>query len=59
MPALVGALFVASYFLADKHYFFEFLAYFPRKREKNVKIGPLIFGGAFLLIALFNWWRFS
>ncbi len=42
MPLLVGVLFVISYFLSDKYFFFEFIAYFPRKREGSVKVGSLI-----------------
>ena len=54
MPLIVGILFVASYFLADKSEFFNFLAYFPRKREGSIRFGSLVFGTAFLLIAIYN-----
>jgi hypothetical protein len=53
-PFIVGILFIASYFLADKNEFFHFLAYFPRKREGSIRIGSLVFGAAFILIAIYN-----
>jgi hypothetical protein len=54
MPLIVGILFIVSYFLADKSEFFHFLAYFPRKREGSIRIGSVVFGAAFLLIAIYN-----
>lgn len=59
MPLLVGILFVVSYFLSDKHFFFEFIAYFPRRREGSVKIGSLIFGVVFILISIYNFYKWS
>ena len=59
IPAIVGILFVASYFLADKNSFFGFLAYFPRKREGSMKVGGLAFGCGFLIVALINYIRLS
>lgn len=59
MPLLVGILFVVSYFLSDKYFFFEFIAYFPRKREGSVKIGSLIFGIIFILISIYNFYTWS
>jgi len=44
MLMLAGLMFVVSYFMADKNWFFELLAYFPRKRKGSVKIGGLAFG---------------
>ena len=54
MPLAVGVLFVLSYFLSDKHFIFEFLAYFPRKKPGSVKAGSLVFGVVFILVALYN-----
>lgn len=54
----VGLLFFLSYFLAEKNAFFEYLAYFPRKREKSVKIGGLIFGRALWVVAILHIIRF-
>ena len=54
MPLLAGLLFIISYFLADKNEFFRFFAYFPRKREGSIKIGSLIFGIVFIIVALYN-----
>jgi len=53
-PLIVGVLFILSYFLSDKNEFFHLLAYFPRKREGSIKIGAVVFGGAFILIAFYN-----
>ena len=55
MPLVVGTLFVVSYFFSEKNEFFNFLAHFPRKREGSIKIGSLIFGLVFLIIALYNY----
>ena len=55
MPLLVGLLFIVSYFFADKNEFFHFLAYFPRKREGSLKIGSLIFGIIFVIVAFYNY----
>jgi hypothetical protein len=53
--ALLGLLFFVSYFLADKNWFFEYLAYFPRKRKGAQKIGGLVFGCGFWVIAIINY----
>jgi len=53
-PLIVGVLFITSYFFSDKNEFFHWLAYFPRKREGSMKIGAVVFGAAFILIALYN-----
>ena len=57
MPLAVGLLFIISFFFADRNEFFNFLAYFPRKREGSIKIGSLIFGGIFVIVALYNFLR--
>lgn len=57
MPLLVGLLFVISYLFANKNEFFQFIAYFPRRREGSIKIGSLIFGIVFILVALYNFLR--
>lgn len=54
IPFLVGLLFITSYFYSEKNELFKFLAYFPRKRKGSVKAGPLFFGAAFILVALYN-----
>lgn len=54
MPFVVGVLFVMSYFFSDKHFIFEFLAYFPRRRSNSIKAGSLIFGIVFILVAVYN-----
>ena len=54
-PLIGGALFIVSYFFSEKNEFFHFLAYFPRKRESSIKIGSLIFGIVFLIIAFYNY----
>lgn len=59
MPLLVGIFFVVSYFLSDKHFFFEFIAYLPMKRKGSVKIGSLIFGIIFILISIYNFYKWS
>jgi len=51
----VGLLFVLSYFLADKHWFFEWLAYFPRRRKGALKVSGLIFGCVLWLIAIYHY----
>lgn len=53
--ALLGLLFFVSYFLADKNWFFEYLAYFPRKRKGAQKIGGLVFGCGFWVIAIISY----
>jgi len=55
MPFFVGILFVLSYFFSEKNEFFHFFAYFPRRRESSIKIGSLIFGIVFLIIAFYNY----
>jgi len=55
VPALFGIMFILSYFLADKSWFFEYLAYFPRKREGALKIGGLVFGCGFCVVAIINY----
>ena len=57
MPLAVGLLFIISFFFADRNEFFNFLAYFPRKREGSIKIGSLIFGIIFVIVALYNFLR--
>ncbi|RLB38088.1 MAG: hypothetical protein DRH20_06475 [Deltaproteobacteria bacterium] len=57
MPLAVGILFIISFFFADRNEFFNFLAYFPRKREGSIKIGSLIFGIIFVIVALYNFLR--
>ena len=57
MPLSVGIIFILSYFLADRNEFFNFLAYFPRKREGSIKFGSLIFGGSFVIVSLYNFFR--
>ena len=54
---LIGILFVASYFLSEKNYFFEYLAYFPRKKKGSTKAGSLIFGSIIIAIAIY--WLFA
>jgi len=54
MPLAVGVLFVISFFFSDKNELFRFLAYFPRKRERSVKAGSLVFGVALIIVGLFN-----
>jgi hypothetical protein len=49
---LFGLVFVLSYFLAEKNWFFEYLAYFPRKRKGAQKIGGLVFGCGFWVVAI-------
>ena len=54
MPLLAGLLFISSYFLSEKNEFFKFIAYFPQKREGSIKAGSIIFGSAFILVAIYN-----
>jgi len=54
VPLAVGALFICSFFLAEKNQFFKYLAYFPRKRERSLKVGSLIFGIVFVIVAFYN-----
>jgi len=51
---LVGIIFIASYFFSEKNEFFSFIAYFPRKRKGSVKSGSIVFGAAFILVAIYN-----
>ena len=55
MPLLGGILFIISYFFSEKNEFFSFFAYFPRKRKGSLKIGSLVFGIVFLIIAFYNY----
>ena len=54
MPFTVGILFIISFFFSDRNVFFNFLAYFPRKRDGSIKSGSLIFGIIFVIIAVYN-----
>jgi hypothetical protein len=51
MLVLTGLMFVVSYFLAEKNWFFDWLAHFPRKREGSMKVGGLIFGVGLWVVA--------
>lgn len=54
MAFSIGILFIISYFLEDKNDFFNFIAYFPRKRKGSIKAGSLIFGIIFIIIAIYH-----
>jgi energy-coupling factor transporter transmembrane protein EcfT len=55
MPLLGGILFIVSYVFSEKNEFFNLIAHFPRKRKGSIKIGSLIFGLVFLIIAIYNY----